>query len=108
VQRVREQEIAPSAVDVAPPPSLYFGIFCVQVLAFQYFAYDRRYPQQLVPKESMFYGDSVEKLSGNISRKDTSEPEPYFLSSGRKSRLAEFMQYRSPVGAGPSSNTCPR
>src|SRR5450755_465254 len=33
----------------------------MQVLGFQYFAYDRRYPQQLIPKESMFYGDSVEK-----------------------------------------------
>lgn len=32
----------------------------------------------------------------------------HFFSAGRKSSAAEFMQYRSPVGAGPSSNTCPR
>src|ERR1035437_7412306 len=32
----------------------------------------------------------------------------YFFSAARKSNAAEFMQYRSPVGAGPSSNTCPR
>ena len=28
--------------------------------------------------------------------------------SGFNSSDAEFMQYRKPVGAGPSSNTCPR
>jgi hypothetical protein len=32
----------------------------------------------------------------------------YFSLAGLKSRAAEFMQYRSPVGAGPSSNTCPK
>jgi len=32
----------------------------------------------------------------------------FSLSLGFKSSDAEFMQYLSPVGAGPSSNTCPR
>ena len=32
----------------------------------------------------------------------------YFLPVGESFRDAELMQYRKPVGAGPSGNTCPR
>ncbi len=32
----------------------------------------------------------------------------YFFSAGLKSSATPFMQYRRPVGLGPSSNTCPR
>ena len=32
----------------------------------------------------------------------------YYYFIALKSRAREFTQYRSPVGLGPSSNTCPR
>ena len=35
-------------------------------------------------------------------------PSSSSFSTGTKRRAAEFMQKRWPVGAGPSSNTCPR
>src|SRR5579859_2234281 len=43
-----------------------------------------------------------------MRRKIRQSDESYFFSAGRRSSAAEFMQYRNPVGAGPSSNTCPR
>ena len=33
---------------------------------------------------------------------------PYFFSSSLKSMETELMQHRSPVGSGPSLNTCPK
>ena len=56
----------------------------------------------------MFAGVYVGTAASAVQSGEARLNQTYFFSAGLKSRAAEFMQYRKPVGAGPSSNTCPK
>ena len=49
---------------------------------------------------------SVKEVTGNPGK--DYRLKYFYLLSGMKSMAMEFMQYRFPVGGGPSSNICPK
>jgi len=63
-------------------------------------------PTQCEPPASVCRTASAERLPHCKCRASAALQAPYAVFTN--SIAAEFMQYRSPVGFGPSSNTCPR
>src|SRR5205085_3312138 len=53
-------------------------------------------------------GRGPDRVGGPSGRQDWCRSDSCSDSCCAKSREMEFMQYRCPVGAGPSSKTCPR